>query len=144
MDHSLDGHGLSREQLQVKAEAAALTGQLDGDSSQDITGPPKTTEPDDACEWRGDAPDPELDDLAHACEQNQQPSRPAATCDWPGDGPEQHQDDLGRTCQPDNHAQHSDQHNKPAEEIESVQMPIPRPPKVAGIPEIRSYLNDAE
>ncbi|KAI0437309.1 hypothetical protein F4803DRAFT_556144 [Xylaria telfairii] len=142
MDHSLDGHGLSREQLQVKAEAAGIAGQLDGDSSQDLTGPPRATEPDDVCEWRGDAPDPELDDLAHACEKNQQQSRPADACDWRGDEPEQHEDELSRTCQPDNHAQDSDQHDEPIEEIESVQMPIPRLPKVVGIPEL--FLPDGD
>ncbi|KAI0458636.1 hypothetical protein F5B21DRAFT_528375 [Xylaria acuta] len=98
MDHSFDGHGVSREQLQAKAEAAACAGQLDGDSSHGPAGPHRALRPGDACEWRGDAPDPELDDLAHAHEKNQQPSRPV-------------------------------------EEADSVQMPIPRPPKMAGIPE---------
>ncbi|RYC56458.1 hypothetical protein CHU98_g9760 [Xylaria longipes] len=139
MNHSFDGHGLSREQLQAKAEAAAHASQLDGGSSHDLTGPPSAPRPDDACEWRGDVPDPELDDLAHACEKNQQPSRSVDTCDWHGDEPEQHEDDLGQICQPDNQAQKSDQRHKPVEETDSVKMPIPRPSKVARIPESRSY-----
>ncbi|KAI1750007.1 hypothetical protein F4782DRAFT_548978 [Xylaria castorea] len=135
MDNSFDGHGLSREQLQSKTEAAAYAGQLDGDSSHDLAGPPRAPRADNACEWRGDAPDPELDDLAHHHDKNQQPSRPTDACDWRGDEPERHEDDLGQICQPNNQAQQSDQRNKPVEEAESVQMPIPRPPKIAGIPE---------
>ncbi|TRX99030.1 hypothetical protein FHL15_000372 [Xylaria flabelliformis] len=141
MDHSFDGHGLSREQLLAKAEAAAHARQVDSESSHDLVGPPQASRADKACEWRGDAPDPEIDDLAHACEnnQNQQPSRPVEACDWRGDEPEHHQDDLGQICQPDNQAKQSDQRNEPAEEVDSVQMPIPRSSKVTGIPETRSY-----
>ncbi|KAI1740774.1 hypothetical protein F4680DRAFT_417798 [Xylaria scruposa] len=136
MDHSFDGHGLSREQLLAKAEAAAHFSQLDGDSSHDLAGPSQASRADKACEWRGDAPDPELDDLAHACEKNQQPSRLVDACDWRGDEPEQHEDDLGQICQPENQAEQSGQRNEPVEETDSVQMPIPRSSKVSGIPEI--------
>ncbi|KAI0549288.1 hypothetical protein F4679DRAFT_584634 [Xylaria curta] len=135
MDLSFDGHGLSREQLLAKAEAAAHFNQLGGDSSQDLAGLSQASRADKACEWRGDAPDPELDDLAHACEKNQQPSRLVDACDWLGDEPEQHEDDLGQICQPENQAKQSDQRNEPVEETDSVQMPIPRSSKVAGIPD---------
>ncbi|KAI0469612.1 hypothetical protein F4859DRAFT_523003 [Xylaria cf. heliscus] len=135
MDDSLDGHGLSREQLLAKDEAAAHFSQLDGDSGRDPARPPRAPDSGGACEWRGDAPDPELDDLAHACEKSQQPSRPADTCDWHGDEAEPHKDDLGQICRPDNQAQQPNQHNKPVKEAESVQMPIPNHPKGAVIPE---------
>ncbi|KAI0432757.1 hypothetical protein F5Y09DRAFT_353063 [Xylaria sp. FL1042] len=137
MDYSFDGHGLSREQLQAKAEAAELTGQLDGDSShRQAARPRRPKSPKDACGWRGDAPEPELDDLAQACEENQQPSLRAEVCDWRGDKPERQEDDLGRICQSDNQTQKSSRGGKPVEQADAPQMPIQRLPKVAEIPEI--------
>ncbi|KAI2626209.1 hypothetical protein GGS21DRAFT_278378 [Xylaria nigripes] len=99
MQHSLDGHGSSREEARAKAEAAARAGQLDGDTSHGQAG---TKKADDACDWRGDAPEPELDDLAHECEVNQQPSRPAEVCDWHDDESERGDDGLDRICESDN------------------------------------------
>ncbi|KAI0541578.1 hypothetical protein GGR58DRAFT_529261 [Xylaria digitata] len=131
MDYSFDGHGLSREQLQAKAEAAALTGQLDGQASYR-----RAVKPKDACEWQGDTHEPELDDLAEACKKNQQSTGLADTCDWRGDKPEQHEDDLGQSCQSGIQPQQSGQRDKPVEEADDIQMPIPRPAKVSELPEI--------
>ncbi|RWA12609.1 hypothetical protein EKO27_g2488 [Xylaria grammica] len=136
MDYSLDGHGLSREQLQAKAEAAAMTGQLDGDSGNRRATNHKAPKQGDACDWQGDAHEPELDDLAEACEKNQQPSGPSDTCDWRGDGPEKHDDDLARVCESDNKPKKSSRRDKPVDEADAIQMPIPRLPKVAELPEI--------
>ncbi|KAI3337928.1 hypothetical protein F4824DRAFT_499707 [Ustulina deusta] len=137
MDYSFDGHGLSREQLRAKAEAAELTGQLDGDASHRQPAHPRTPKPDDACDWQGDAPEPELDDLAQACEKNQQPSLHADVCDWRGDEPERHEDDLGQIFQSDNRqAQQSGRVDTPVKQDDAIQMPIPRLPQVAEIPEI--------
>ncbi|KAJ2991173.1 hypothetical protein NUW58_g2614 [Xylaria curta] len=144
MNHSFDGHGLSREQLEAKAEAAALADQLDGNPSQHRGAPPKPSRSDEACDWRGDPPDPELDDLAQACEENQQPSRTVDTCDWRGDEPEQPDDDLGRICPPDNQAQQSGGRDKPGDEDDFIRMPIPQAPKVAEIPEILEPVDDSK
>ncbi|KAI1274316.1 hypothetical protein F5Y07DRAFT_401605 [Xylaria sp. FL0933] len=142
MEYYFDGHGLSREQLQAKAEAAALTGQLDGDSSHSQAAHPRRPKPNEACSWRGDAPDPELDDLAQACEKNQQPSPRAGVCDWPGDEPERQEDELGGICQSDSQTQKSSRGSKPVEQSDGIQMPIPRLPQVAEIPENVLQSND--
>ncbi|TGJ79489.1 hypothetical protein E0Z10_g9273 [Xylaria hypoxylon] len=136
MDYSFDGHGLSREQLQAKAEAASLAGQLDGDPSHRQATHQRTLNPDDICDWLGDPPEPELDDLAEPCEKNQQPSGQVHTCDWRGDEPERDQDDLGQTCQSDNQAQQPGRRDEPVEDADDIQMPIPRLPIVAELPEI--------
>ncbi|KAI0869244.1 hypothetical protein GGS24DRAFT_512297 [Hypoxylon argillaceum] len=142
MDYYFDGYGLLREQSQPKSEAAALAGQLDGDSSLHETAHTKSPRPSSTCEWRGDPPEPELDDLAHPPEQTQQPSRSADVCDWQGDEPEQQEDDLGEICPPDKQTQQPSHQGKPVEEADSIHMPIPRPPKVMGIPEIIFPLNN--
>ncbi|KAI1108953.1 hypothetical protein F5Y14DRAFT_456491 [Nemania sp. NC0429] len=128
MHYSLDGNGLSREQLQAKAEAeaAAIAGQLDGDPSHDETASPRSPAPNSACEWRGDAPEPELDDLAHPPEQSQQPSRPANTCDWRGDEPEPEDDDLARIFHPDDQAQQSDRRDEQVKEADDGSTAEPR------------------
>ncbi|KAI0970649.1 hypothetical protein F4678DRAFT_462350 [Xylaria arbuscula] len=136
MNLSFDGHGLSREQLQAKAEAAALTGQLDGDSSRGQPASPRPQRPPDACDWRADAPEPELDDLAEACKKNQQPPLRAEVCDWHGDEPERQEDDLAEVCQSDKRTQQSGQGDKPAEQDDAIQMPVPRLPQLAEVPEI--------
>ncbi|KAI0387726.1 hypothetical protein F5Y04DRAFT_274578 [Hypomontagnella monticulosa] len=59
---------MSEAQREAKAEAAA------------------------ACDWRGDSPEPELDDLAH--HKIHQPRPPDEVCDWQGDPPEPEFDDL--------------------------------------------------
>ncbi|KAI1124417.1 hypothetical protein F5Y10DRAFT_285048 [Nemania abortiva] len=143
MDRYFGGRGLSREQLQAKAEAAAFVGQLDGDPSHHSAAQPKSSRPNSACEWQGDPPEPELDDLAHPPpEKNQQPPRPMDACDWYGDEPEQYEDDLDQVCPPDSQARKSARPDNQAEEANSIQMPIPRPPKVKGIPEIIFPLDD--
>lgn len=136
MHYSLDGSGLSREQLQAKAEAeaAAIAGQLDG-------GPhPGDPASNSSCEWRGDAPEPELDDLAHPHEQPHQSSRPANACDWRGDEPDPLEDDLGPICQPEDQSRQPNRLDEQGKEANSYQMPIPRLSKVAGISGTRSYL----
>ncbi|KAI1300588.1 hypothetical protein F5Y03DRAFT_408214 [Xylaria venustula] len=144
MNLSFDGHGLSREQLQAKAEAAALTGQLDGDSSRRQPAPPRPQRPPDACDWRADAPEPELDDLAEACRKNQQPSLQAEVCDWHGDEPERQEDDLAELCQSVKKTQQSGQGDIPAEQADAIQMPVPRLPQVAEVPEILLPSTDDE
>ncbi|KAI1186317.1 hypothetical protein F5B17DRAFT_454594 [Nemania serpens] len=138
MHYSLDGHGLSREQLQAKAEAeaAAIAGQLDGDPSHHETAHPGNPTPSSTCEWRGDAAEPELDDLAHPPEQIRQPPRPANACDWRGDEPGPDEDNLGRIFQQDDdQAQRPGQRGEQVGEAGPYQMPVPRPSKVAGISE---------
>ncbi|KAI0204783.1 hypothetical protein F4808DRAFT_456528 [Astrocystis sublimbata] len=137
MDRFFDGNGLSREQLQAKAEAAAHA-QLDGGSSQEPQSPvaPKRT---GDCDWQGDPPEPELDDLAHPPKESQKPFQPVGACDWRGDEPEQHKDDLRELCQPSDKARQADHRTGTVKDHESVQMPTPRSSKVAAIPEIRSY-----
>ncbi|KAI3318600.1 hypothetical protein HD806DRAFT_549019 [Xylariaceae sp. AK1471] len=123
MDRSFDGHGLSRPQLQAKAEAAAYTGQLDGDSSNVNAGAvlPGTPRPDDLCDWRGDSPEPELDDLSHACNNKQQPSRP--------------EDDAGESSQSNDQTKQPAQGDELAEEADSFPIPPPRKPTHPAIPE---------
>ncbi|KAI0508770.1 hypothetical protein F5B22DRAFT_383266 [Xylaria bambusicola] len=136
MHYSFDGSGLSQEQLQAKVEAAQLTGQLDGDSGRRENASPKSSKPNGTCDWRGDAPEPELDDLAHACEKNQQQSIRMDACDWRGDVPEEQKDNLDRICQTEKQAKQSGRRDKPAEQADTIHMPMPRLPQVDEIPEI--------
>ncbi|KAI1433143.1 hypothetical protein GGR50DRAFT_696353 [Xylaria sp. CBS 124048] len=126
MHSSFDGHGSSRVRPGTEVEAADLTGQLDGDPEHQESARAKPTTADAAaCDWRGDAPEPELDDLADACEKNQQPSRPEDSCEWRGDGPERNDDRLNQPCQSDSQAKQSKQRDRPAKAPE-IQMPIPQ------------------
>ncbi|KAK5625396.1 hypothetical protein RRF57_001112 [Xylaria bambusicola] len=142
MHYSFDGNGLSREQLQAKAEAAELTGQLDGDSGHRETASPKSSKPNDSCDWRGDAPEPELDDLAHACEKNQQSSVRIDACHWRGDAPEKQEDFLDRICETEKQAKPPGRRDKPEEQADAIHMPIPRLPQVEEIPEILRLSED--
>lgn len=65
----LDGNAMSETQREAKAEAA------------------------ENCSWRGDSPEPELDDLAHST-SNHRVHRPNEVCIWRGDSPEPELDDL--------------------------------------------------
>ncbi|KAI0097374.1 hypothetical protein GGR51DRAFT_578178 [Nemania sp. FL0031] len=134
MYNFFDSRVLSR-QLQAKTEAAALAGQLDGDSSYHGAAQPKSPRPNSACDWQGDPPEPELDDLAHLPPKKEQPRRSAEACDWRGDEPEQHEDDLGQICQSDSRDQKSTRRDKAVEEANVIEMPIPRAPNT-GIPQI--------
>ncbi|KAI1177929.1 hypothetical protein F4777DRAFT_153393 [Nemania sp. FL0916] len=144
MDHSYDGSGISREQLEAKAEAAALAGQLDGDSSQQEAAHSGASRPNSACDWRGDPPDPELDDLAHPPAQSQSSSRPANACDWRGDGPEPHEDDLASVCPPNNQDQQPGRRNQEVEETRPTRMPVSRSSKLTDISETLSSPADNE
>lgn len=144
MNHSFDGNGLSREQLQAKTEAAEMTGQLDGDSGNREKALSKPSRSNDACDWRGDAPSPEPDDLAHSYEKNQQPSAPTAACDWRGDKAETQEDDLDQKCQADKQAKPSSRRDQPVEQADDIQMPIPRLAKVDELPEMCTHLSHFE
>ncbi|KAI1657918.1 hypothetical protein F4813DRAFT_389184 [Daldinia decipiens] len=48
------------------------------------------------CSWRGDSPEPELDDLAHK-EEPHRPRPPDEVCSWQGDPPEPELDDLAHS-----------------------------------------------
>ncbi|KAI1482014.1 hypothetical protein F4774DRAFT_430205 [Daldinia eschscholtzii] len=48
------------------------------------------------CNWRGDSPEPELDDLAHK-EEPREPRPPDKVCSWQGDPPEPELDDLAHS-----------------------------------------------
>ncbi|KAI0852923.1 hypothetical protein F5Y00DRAFT_258179 [Daldinia vernicosa] len=50
------------------------------------------------CGWRGDGPEPELDDLAHK-EEPHRPRPPDEVCSWQGDPPEPELDDLAHSPQ---------------------------------------------
>ncbi|KAI8628162.1 hypothetical protein F5Y19DRAFT_476567 [Xylariaceae sp. FL1651] len=130
MDRSFDGHGLSRAQLQAKAEAAEHAGQVDGGSSHDQAASieNRTPNPDDTCDWRGDAPEPEHDDLADACNTNQQPPHPDDVCDWQGDSPENQDDEFGSICPPNN------QSRLPGQGVEAAE--VDALPRVTSIPKI--------
>ncbi|KAI0401009.1 hypothetical protein F4802DRAFT_609670 [Xylaria palmicola] len=136
MNCSLDGHGLSQAQRQAKAEAAAFAGETDANSPHQRDAHSRPPAQDDTCEWQGDAPDPELDDLAAECDANRQPSRPVDTCDWRGDGPEQQQDDLSPICPPPQQVLQSDRSHEPVKEPDSVQTPTLPPSERAGPPAI--------
>ncbi|GAP82696.2 hypothetical protein SAMD00023353_0102300 [Rosellinia necatrix] len=112
MDHSLDGQQPSCEQLCV--EAAALSGQLDGDPGPRRASNLQAQKPSSACEWQGDAPDPELDDLAHPQEDERPLSRLAEACDWVGDEIEEIQDDIDRACQLGSQSRRPNQHASPS------------------------------
>lgn len=94
----LDGLSLSRPQVQAKAEAqdAAYAGQLDGDSSHDRGQRNATPRPIDTCDWKGDPPEDEDDDLSHACNTKQQPFRPVDASDKRDKRPERHGYDYGK------------------------------------------------
>ncbi|KAI1825947.1 hypothetical protein F4861DRAFT_537541 [Xylaria intraflava] len=143
MHHQFDGHGLSLEQLQVKAETAALAGQLDGNSNHSRGARSRAERADDSCDWRGDAPEPELDDLALVCKKNQEPSRPADVCNWRDDEPERHDDELGRVCESDSQAQQPKQRDRAADVADSILMPIPRH-KAIDIPKVVIRASDEE
>ncbi|KAF3061255.1 hypothetical protein GL218_04207 [Daldinia childiae] len=53
-------------------------------------------DPAEDCNWRGDSPEPELDDLAHK-EEPHQPRPPDEVCSWQGDPPEPELDDLAHS-----------------------------------------------
>ncbi|KAJ3574697.1 hypothetical protein NPX13_g4289 [Xylaria arbuscula] len=147
MNYFFDGNGLSREQLQAKAEAAEMTGQFDGDSSnreKAPSKPPKASE-GDSCDWRGDAPSPELDDLAHSHDtKNKRAPAPVDACDWRGDKPESQEDDLDQKCKVEKQAKTSGRHDQPVEQADDIQMPIPRLPKVDELPEMLRRSEDNE
>ncbi|KAI1377595.1 hypothetical protein F4677DRAFT_458940 [Hypoxylon crocopeplum] len=44
------------------------------------------------CSWRGDSPEPELDDFTH--DESRQPPLPDEVCSWQGDSPDPELDDL--------------------------------------------------
>lgn len=68
MSSCLDGNAMSEAQREAKAEAAKN------------------------CSWRGDSPEPELDDLAHHTDHHIQ--HHDEVCSWRGDSPEPELDDL--------------------------------------------------
>lgn len=56
--------------------------------------------PAQPCDWRGDLPEPELDDLAY--QHTPKPRRqPHDSCDWQGDPTEEHTDDLAYQHKPE-------------------------------------------
>ncbi|KAI1762056.1 hypothetical protein GGR53DRAFT_468662 [Hypoxylon sp. FL1150] len=70
MSACLDGNAMSEAQREAKAEAAKN------------------------CSWRGDSPEPELDDLAHSTSNHRFHHRPAEALVWQADPPEPEPDDL--------------------------------------------------
>ncbi|KAI1815208.1 hypothetical protein GGS20DRAFT_584783 [Poronia punctata] len=126
-----DGYSIARApQLQAKAEAEAHAGQLDGDSSPERVGRPVTPRPNDNCDWRGDPPEPELDDLVHS--NQRQVSRSGDACDWHGDPPEPDEDELGRACKPDIQGRRPG-HGEPREGARKSPIRLPSIPQDAPI-----------
>ncbi|KAK6085653.1 hypothetical protein SCUP515_00760 [Seiridium cupressi] len=72
------------------------------------------------CEWRGDPPEPELDDLSY--QHDPKPAaRPREHCDWSGDSTEPELDDLAY--------QHAPRHKpKPRKVPAETEEPVPGPP----------------
>jgi len=132
-----NGYSLSQAQLQAKAEAAAHVGQLDGDSSHTRTGRSGTPRSNDACNWRGDRPEPELDDLAH--QHNHQLSRAEDACDWRSDASEHYEDELGTSCPPKRQTKKSPDSKESVEATPKSPVSFPQIPSRSEIPEIRTY-----
>ncbi|KAH9891464.1 hypothetical protein F4778DRAFT_336036 [Xylariomycetidae sp. FL2044] len=92
---SLDGNSMSQAQHQAKIEAVEEAGwQRDGPSDATAREEAKRSTSAPACDWRGDSPEPELDDLAHPSDDAGKPVQPDEVCDWSGDEPEAEHDAL--------------------------------------------------
>ncbi|KAI0161154.1 hypothetical protein GGR52DRAFT_586419 [Hypoxylon sp. FL1284] len=76
MSFFLNRSAMSRAKRGAKAEAKAEV----------------KAEAAESCDWRGDSPEPELDDLAHNI--HHQSLQPDEACSWRGDSPEPEFDDL--------------------------------------------------
>lgn len=108
-----DGDSDPHKPTGSKAPESGDVSQLGGDSDPHKPTSSKTHKPENSCDWKGDAPDPELDDLAHPPAAHDPSSHPADARDQGGDEPEQQQDDpgqVGQVGQPNSQDKQPDEH----------------------------------
>ncbi|KAK9770214.1 hypothetical protein AB5N19_11005 [Seiridium cardinale] len=88
--------------------------------------PTPAARPREHCDWSGDLPEPELDDLAY--QHNPKPAEtPADHCDWSGDSTEPELDDLAYQHAPRPKPKPKPKH-KPREVPAETEEPVPGPP----------------
>ncbi|KAI1081618.1 hypothetical protein F5B20DRAFT_588231 [Whalleya microplaca] len=113
---------MSEAQKQAKAEAAKHC-DWHGDSPEpeldDLAHVhAKARPPPENCDWRGDSPEPEIDDLSHSHEYVK-PRQPPETSDWLGDSPEPELDDLAHS---------ESKREKPKDKVQAQQADEPGEP----------------